>query len=130
MHLSVVYEANMNNPSHVCIKYPALALWVLLLSLIPSAGPARIVKTWIHAVPGDFEEQVYYRVGDGETLWATRLVEGANRSFFRLVVSSLWASSEPDPVPMDILQDYRTSNQQIGRRHVAASDPGRSSKNI
>ena len=33
----------MNNSTRVCINYPALALWVLVLSLIPSASPALIV---------------------------------------------------------------------------------------
>ena len=47
------------------------------------------LQTWIPAVPGDFEEQVYYRVGDGEAVRATYIVEGADAAFFRLAVVSI-----------------------------------------
>jgi len=47
------------------------------------------LQTWIRAVPGDFEELVYYRVGDGETLRATYIVEGGGAAFFRLAVVSI-----------------------------------------
>ena len=46
------------------------------------------LPTWIRAVPGDFEEFVHTRVGDGETLRATYLAEGADAAFFRLAVVS------------------------------------------
>jgi len=47
------------------------------------------LQTWIRAVPGDFEEFGYSRVGDGETLRATYIVEGADAAFFRLAIVSI-----------------------------------------
>jgi hypothetical protein len=47
------------------------------------------LQTWIRAEPGDFEELVYYRVGDGETLRATYIVEGGDALFFRLAVVAI-----------------------------------------